>query len=222
MKAYGAIELTQANPPQSFEEPVTIAEMKDWLRYADPTDTSQDMLLYGLITAAREIAEVMQGKDLVLKQYDLHLDLLLGHDAVAGAAYPLRFNSIYNFGVGYDIPLRHPLYSVDLFRTTDQNGVATTLAENTDYKVDKNRSLVCPPFGKIWPFYTPDVTSSVLIRFTSGYASSHPFWANDGQRVITGIKLLVTQWFEGRLPMGQELPAGVMSLLQLGARPRAY
>jgi hypothetical protein len=228
MKAYGALELTQSSPPQSFTEPLTLAEAKAFLRIPDysPADTDQDALLLGLIAAAREMAEVAQNRDLVVKQYDLCLDLLLGHDAIAGAAYPLRYNSIYNFGVGYDIPLRHPLRTVDLFQHHDRDGSTTALAEGADYLVDLNRSLVCPPWGKVWPFFTPWPTSSVLIRFTSGYSPDHPFWLDAGQRIKLGMKMLIAQWHEGRIPVvqgsHQELPYAVTALLGTGARPRVF
>ena len=162
-----------------------------------------------------------------MKQYDLYLDLLLGHDAIAGAAYPLRFNSLYNFGVGYEIDLRSPLVSVDLFRHTNNDGSVTVLTEDVDYRVDKNRSLVCPPWGKTWPFFAPDVTSAVLIRFKSGISPAHPFWQNAGQRLKIGMLFQVSQWYNGRLPfepgkVSQEFPNTISDLLGYGMRPRVH
>jgi hypothetical protein len=227
MKAYGVIELTDSSPPQSFSEPLTLSEVRAFARIPEqsPADEAEDAMLSGFVTAAREYAEILQNKDLVQKQYDLHLDLLLGHDAIAGAAYPLRWNAIYNFGVGYEITLRHPLQSVDLFQHYDRDGSVNDLVEDVDYIVDRNRSLVCPPWGMVWPFFTPVPTSSVLIRFTSGYSPAHPFWRDAGQRILIGMKMLVTQWWEARIPVAvgnvQELPFAVTALLGYGRRPRA-
>lgn len=227
MRAYGMIELTDSSPPQSFAEPLTLSEVKTFLRIYEqsPADATQDALLGSFITAARETAEILQGRDLIQKQYDLHLDLLLGHDAIAGAAYPLRWNSIYNFGVGYEIELRAPLQSVELFQHHDKDGSFIDLTEGADYLVDIHRSLVCPPWGKVWPFFTPWPTSSVLIRFTSGYAATHPFWSNAGQRILQGMRLLIAEWYECRVPfepgrISAEYPYAVTTLLGWGARPR--
>ena len=229
MKAYGSLELTVSSPPQVFTEPLTLAQARTYLRIEEssPADPAQDELLSDYIAAAREVAEILQGRDLIPKQYDLALDLLLGHDAIAGAAYPLRWNSIYNFGVGYEIDLRAPLQSVDLFQHTDNTGAMVTLTEATDYVVDLKRSLVTPPWGQVWPFFTPAVTSSVLIRFTSGYPATHPFWGNAGKRVIQGIRYLVAQWWENRIPfepgrVSAEFPNTVTDLLTYGARPRVH
>jgi hypothetical protein len=229
MKAYGALALTESSPPQTFVEPFSISDARNFLNIKEqsPADPAEDALLSMYITAARMEAERLQNRDLVVKQYDLHLDLLLGHDAIAGAAYPLRWNSIYNFGVGYEIELRHPLISVDKFQHHDKDGSYTDLVEGNDYIVDTARSLVAPPWGKVWPFYTPWPTSSVLIRFSCGYTPDHPFWKNDGQRLIVGMMFLVSQWFNQRLPfepgrVSQEFPNTVTDLLSAGARPRVH
>ncbi len=228
MKAYGVLELTEASPAQTFVEPLTLAQVRTFLKITEtsPADDAQDELLNSFITAAREVAEIHQVRDLIRKQYDLHLDLLLGYNAVDGAAYPQRNNSIYNFGIGYEIKLREPLQSVDLFQYTDSDGAVTTLVEGTDYILDKNRSLVLPPFGQLWPFFSPHPSSAVLIRFTSGYSSTHPFWKNAGQRILQGMRLLIAGWHDGRLPWGgseaKEYPYAVTSLLDFGARRKVH
>ena len=228
MKAYGEIALTDSSPAQTFTEPLSLADAKTFLRLG--SSTTQDTTIQTMISAAREQAEILQNKDLIAKQYDLHLDLLLGYDAIAGAAYPMRFNFIYNFGIDYGIDLRYPLRSVDLFQTTDSDGNVNTLVagRNNDYVADLNRARVLPAFGKTWPFYTPDVTSSVLIRFTSGYSLTHPFWSNSGKRILMGMQMLITAWFEQRLPFHPEgrgtpleFPYSITECLSYGARQRA-
>lgn len=231
MKAYGELTLTECSPPQSFVEPVTPAQARSFLNISEqsPADPQEDALLSMYITAARMEAERLQNRELVVKQYDLTLDLLLGHDAIAGAAYPLRWNSIYNFGVGYEIELRFPLISVDLFQHHDKDGSLVTMTEgdDADYIVDLKRGLVAPPWGKVWPFYTPYPSSSVLIRYTCGYVPGHEWWASSGQRVIIGMLFLVSQWFNQRLPfepgrVSQEFPNTVQDMLSAGARPRVH
>jgi uncharacterized phiE125 gp8 family phage protein len=70
MKAYGTLELTNASPAQSFVEPLTLAQAKAFLRITDtsPADADQDAMLSGFIMAARETAEILQGRDLIAKQ----------------------------------------------------------------------------------------------------------------------------------------------------------
>jgi hypothetical protein len=225
MRAHGTTELTQASPAQQFVEPLTLSEIKNYLNIIEtsPADTTQDDLLTSLIIAAREVAETAQNKDLIQKQWDMTMDLLIGYDAIAGAAYPLRFNSVYNFGVGYELELRFPLQSVELFQYTDKDGNITTLSETSDYIVDKHRSWVVPPYNHIWPFFVPYPSSSVLIRYTSGYPLTHPFWANEGHRIKQGMRLLISAWFNGRLPWepgstAHELPFAVTALLGSGSR----
>jgi hypothetical protein len=223
MKPYGIMELTQASPAQSFVEPLSVDQLMDYLRITadDLSSGSQTMMLEGLIAAARQIAEVRQGRDLITKQWDLTLDLLYGYDAIAGAAYPLQNNGVFNLGMGFEIPLRVPLQSVDLFQYTDYQGNITTLVEDTDYLVDTRRGYVVPPYGKLWPFFTPQPSSSVLIRFKSGYAAGHPWWGNDGQRIMVAMMMLCSLWYEDRMPISagamQELPYSISALLDMGS-----
>lgn len=196
------IELTLSSPPQSFSEPLTLGEIKKYLELParSPVDTAEDAMLEGFIIAAREVAEILQGRDLIEKQYDLHLDY-----------FPCE-----------PLTLRKPLSSVDLFRYRDSDGNYTTLVENTGYLVDLPRALVTPIYGERWPSFTAWPSSAVMVRFRSGYPSDHPFWSDAGQRILIGMKLLISHWFNGRLPFEpgnavQEYPYSVTALLSFGA-----
>jgi len=176
MAEHGSIVLTVTSPVQSYTEPITLAEAKAWLRLPEysPTDAAADAMVSDLITAAREQAEMYQGRDLVAKQWDLALD----------------------YFTGLEICLREPLDSVDLVTYKDSAGASHTLAENTDYIVDLGRALIMPPYGESWPTFTPWPSSAVTVRFTtSGAAVS--------QSVLTGMKLLVMGWHSGRVPKEQ-------------------
>lgn len=229
MKAYGEIQLTEASPPQTFTEPITVSEFKSFMRIPvlSPTDADEDAFILSAIAAGRQAVEIEVGFDIIEKQWDLHLDLLLGYDSIAGAAYPLRFNTVYNLGAGYEIPLRYPLRSVDLFNTTDYQGTVAALVAGTDYIVDLNRALVTPPWGKTWDFFSPYPSSAVLIRFTSGYSSTHPFWLNAGQMVKQFIRLLAAEYYEFRVPfepgrIATEHPYMLQYLSRNVARPRVH
>ena len=206
---YGTLNLTDASPPQSFVEPCTLDEMKSYLKVPlrSPTDTEEDDFISSMITAAREQAELLQGRDIVKKQWDLAFD----------------------YWTAYRIETRAPLVSVDLMQYIDSDGRTTVMNPDTDYLVDKAKQpgLVYPPYNGTWPTYTPQPSSSILIRFTSGYDPSHPWWQGAGQRIKLGMKLLISAWYNNRMPFEKgvdatsEYPYAVTSCLTYGSLVRA-
>lgn len=207
--AYGSLNLTETSPPQSFIEPLSLETVKNFLKVpiVSPADTAEDAELSMFITAAREQAEILQGRDLVQKQWDLHQD----------------------YWPSYRIELRRPLVSVDLVQYKDSTGTVTTMTENTDYIVDTNKQpgLICPPYNGTWPTFAPWPSSSILIRFTSGYAPTSSFWSDTGARIKNGMLLLISSWYNQRLPFErgagaiQEYPFAVTSCLSYGSLPNA-
>ena len=201
---YSSLSLTVTSPAQDFTEPITLAEMKEYLNLParSPADDAEDDLINAMISGAREVAEILQGIDLLRKQYDL----------------------VSDYFWTYRIPLRGPLVSVDLFRYRDSDGAYTTLTENTDYIVDtsKHPGIIAPPYNSTWPTFTPWPSSAVLVRFTSGLSATDAFWNDAGKRIIMGMKLLVSMWYNNRLPYdtgrAAEYPFAVTSLLSFGAR----
>lgn len=207
MRCYGNLSLTVTSPVQSFDEPLTLAQVKKFLELPErsPADSEEDAMLDGFIAGAREYGELFQNRDLVEKQYDLGLDY-----------FPCQ------------IELRTPLVSVDLVQYTDSAGVDHVLTEGTDYIVDLRRGLVMPPYGESWPSFTAWPSSAVLVQFTSGLSGTDVFWNDAGQRVKIGMKHLISAWFSGRMPFepvpgstdAVELPFTVTSCLSTGAVPR--
>ncbi len=205
---YGSLNLTETSPGQSFIEPLSLDEMKAYLllpELATP-DIQQEDTITALIIAAREQAEIAQGRDLVRKQWDLSLD----------------------YWTSYRIELRAPLVTVDLVKYRDSAGAYTTCVADTDYLVDaaKQPGVIAPPYNTSWPSYTPWPSSSLLIRFTSGFASNAAWWGDSGARVKLGMKLLISGWFNGRIPWAigagaaSEYPFAVTSCLSHGAIER--
>jgi uncharacterized phiE125 gp8 family phage protein len=206
---YGTLNLTEASPPQSFVEPCTLDEMKSYLKVPQrsPTDTEEDDFITSMIVAAREQAELLQGRDIVKKQWDLAFD----------------------YWTAYRIETRAPLVSVDLVQYVDSDGKTTTMQPDVDYLVDKAKQpgLVYPPYNGTWPTYTPQPSSSILIRFTSGFDPNHPWWQGAGQRIKLGMKLLISSWYNNRMPFEKgvdatsEYPYAVTSCLTYGSLVRA-
>lgn len=205
---YGTLRPTKSSPEQVFVEPLTLQEVCDYLRIAPPAeDQKEDNEIIGLISAARYQAEVMQNKDLVLKQWDLS----------------------YDYWPSYRIELRTPTASVDLVQYTDSNGNVTTMNNPTDYIVDlaKEPGIITLPYNGTWPTFTPWPSSALLFRFTSGYSNTSAFWRGSGSLIKTGMKLLISGWFNNRIPYelgsssAAEYPFNVTSCLSYGAEVRA-
>lgn len=205
-QGYAALNLTESSPPQSFIEPLTVEQVQNYLRIvpSSPADPLEDADLQLFISAAREQAEIMQGRDLVRKQWDLTLD----------------------YWPSWRIELGNPLVSVDLFQYQDSDGVFKTLAEDTDYIVDTRRQpgFVSPIYNGSWPTFTPWPSSSILLRFTSGFSSDSAFWNDAGARIKNGMLLLISSWYNQRLPFetgadpAKEYPYAVTACLSYGAR----
>lgn len=204
LDGYGSLNLTQTSPAQTFVEPIQVAEILSYLRIDSiETDDSESNDIQTMITAAREQAEILQGRDLVQKQWDL----------------------TYDYWPGYRIPLRAPLVAVNKVQYTDSNGVAHTLNSGTDYIVDitKQPGTISPPYNGIWPSYTPMPSSALLIQFTSGFSITDAFWSDAGARIKMGMKLLVSAWYNNRIPFeigsqqAPEYPYTVTSCLSYGS-----
>jgi uncharacterized phiE125 gp8 family phage protein len=208
---YGSLNLTQQSPVQTFVEPLTNAEMYSYLKIParSPVDPEEDDYITSMISASREQAEILQNRDLVRKQWDL----------------------TYDYWMSYRVQLRAPLVSVDLAQYMDSTGAITVMTEgpNGDYIVDasKQPGSIYPPYSKTWPTFTPWPTSALLIRFTSGYSNADPFWNDSGARIKTGMKLLISAWYNNRMPFEkgaaatQEYPYAVTSCLSYGSLVRA-
>jgi uncharacterized phiE125 gp8 family phage protein len=163
------LKLTVTSPVQTFTEPLSVAEVKEFLEIPD-ADTTRDSMLSAMIEAAREVAELEQGRDLVAKQWDLTIDHLPD-----------------------EIYLRENATSVDLFTYRDSSGTVTTMVENTDFLFDTSEFEIVPPYGQIFPTFTPWPAAAVLVRYTV----TPP--AIDKQ-VLLGMRFLISQWYTNRIP----------------------
>jgi uncharacterized phiE125 gp8 family phage protein len=202
MVGYASLSLTVSSPPQSFQEPISMGELAVPLALDDDEAVAAE--LSAMISAVREDAEDAQGRDLLVKQWDMHLDY-----------FPCR-----------PIELRAPLVSVDLVRYRDSNGDTTTMVENTDYIVDtaKQPGVIMPVYNGTWPTVTLWPSSAILIRFTSGYSSSSPYWLGPGAQLKEYMKALIGQRFNQRLYSDKGVPEAndfLIKSLGRGALPRS-
>jgi uncharacterized phiE125 gp8 family phage protein len=210
MVGYGSLTLAETSPVQSFTEPLTLSEVKKYLNLPErsPTDSAEDDMISGMITAAREEAETQQGRDLVEKQWDLSLDY-----------FPC------------EIRLRSPLQSVDLVKYRKSDGTYTTLTADVDYIIDaaKQPGRLIPVYSGSWPSFTAWPSSAVTVRYTSGYSPASVFWSDSGKRIRQGMLMLISEWYNNRIPMSYDLSVGgtnqtvdrIMTLLRTGRLERA-
>lgn len=155
-------------------EPVTVAEIKNHLRV---TENDEDILIAGLITAARKIVEQYTRRALITQTFRLYLDEFPDSDLIE-LPYP-------------------PLISVSSVTYTDPDGVSRTLSPLL-YQVD-NRSTpgrILLSSDGAWPS-TDDNVNAVTIEYLAGYGAT-------GAAVPSPIRLaithLVSHWFENREP----------------------
>lgn len=202
---YGTLQLTEGATPQTFEEPLDLATVKNHLRVEFADD---DALIGAFITAARSQAEIMQRRVLVRKQFDL----------------------TYDFWPNYRIELASPVVSVDLVSYKDNLGNVTDLVVGTDYITDLNKqpAIIQTSWNTCWPGTSLWPSSAILIRFTAGYAADDQFWLGPGARLKAGMLLLISSWYNNRLPFttginaANEYPYAVTACLSAGSlkRPR--
>ena len=187
------LKLTVTSPVQSWDEPVTLADIRGALGIPD-ADTSRDALLDAYAPAAREVAEVCQQRDLVPKQWDLYL-------------------SYFPCGV---IHLRDNTTSIDLFRYRNSAGDYVTMVEGTDYEFDSALSILTPISNGTWPTAELWPSSGIEIRFTVT-PPAIPL------RLKRGILALISLWDANQVPaeLGasavQNYPF-MLSLLEMGRR----
>jgi hypothetical protein len=155
---------------QPASEPVSLNEAKVFCHISN---TEEDSLIAGLITAARVHAEGVSGRCLAQRQYVLVLDRFNRYQLYDHAGLWFADESFF-FNHGH---LRHeikipyaPLKSVDSIRYVANDGTAITLSPDVDYVVDRisEPGRIFPPHGQRWPSAL-HVANSVEITFTAGY-----------------------------------------------------
>ena len=190
MPEYGIRTLAVTSPVQTPTEPVALADVATYLHI---DHTHEDANIATLISAAREYAESVHGRDLIAATFDLSLDY---------------WREVIYLGEG--------LTSVTSVTYKDEDGVETTLVENTDYIVDTRRGTIQPMPDESWP--TDDLwpTSAITIRYTVTPVVP--------EAVKVAIMRLVSHCHVNRLPFEMvagspnEWPIDVTRLLKIGAR----
>lgn len=175
--------LTQTVPP--YTEPVSLAELKEWLRI---DDADQDATLLSLARGARDYVEGATGRQLVAATWRLTLDGWPG-------SRRLR------------LP-RAPLVSVGAVSYVDADGATQTWSSSL-YRVDLTPTLgtVEPAYTEYWPTLR-GVSGAVNVTFVAGHAA--PFSVVAATDVLTVRGRTVADGDVFRLSnSGGALPAGL-------------
>jgi uncharacterized phiE125 gp8 family phage protein len=169
-------------------EPITLAEMKAYLR-VDEDETAQDDLISGLIKAARLTVEAASRRILIEQHWRVVLDRWPRDGVVL-------------------LPLS-PLIAVDAIRITDASGAATQLPDgafDADALSDPPRIIVknAPEPGKS--------RNGISIELRAGFGA-----AADAvpATLKLAIRILVAHWFENRGDVAGEqiLPPEALALV---------
>lgn len=192
--------LQQTVPPAG--EPVSLAEVKTWLR-VDSDDTTQDDTIAGLITQAREYCEAFLDRQFLTATYVLSLENFYGRNLperpgvqLYGAyrSYGEAWKAWQERGGGwgtYDISVirlpRPPLQAVTAVTYVDQTGVTQTLSPSV-YQVDTQQEpgRLAPAYQQVWPT-TRVQMGAVQVTFLAGYgpATSVTVSISTGVQVVT-------------------------------------
>lgn len=145
--------------------------------------TIEDDYLSALITAARQYCEDSQNRAYITQTWELAFD--------------------YWPGTIIDIP-KGNLQTIDSVKYKNSAGVITTLAATTGYVYSARGLLgrLTPAYGKSWPSFTAYPLDAVVIEFMCGYGDTA---ADVPMKVIQAMKLLISHWYENRLPLSQTM-----------------
>jgi uncharacterized phiE125 gp8 family phage protein len=173
----------------SLEEPVTLWEAKLHLRVDFDED---DTLIASLITAARQAAETLTGRQFVTARWKMVLDSFPGPSLMgvpAGQSFSLPGHAVL-------LP-KCPVQSVIAINYLDMGGALQTMPASS-YTVDAacEPARITPVFGQIWPPTLPQI-GSVGVIFDAGYGAASDVPAG----IKSWIKLRVGSLYSHREEM---------------------
>jgi uncharacterized phiE125 gp8 family phage protein len=171
-------------PPS--EEPVTLIEAKLHLRVDFDDD---DTLIASLITAARQAAETLTGRQLITARWKQVLDCFPGPSLMgvpADQAFTLPGHAI--------LLAKAPVQSVISINYLDMGSVSQTMPVS-NYTVDSacEPARITPVFGQIWPICLPQI-GAVSVTFDAGYGTA----AQVPEGIKSWIKLRVGSLYAHR------------------------
>ena len=145
------------------QEPVSILEARQHLRVDFDDD---DALISALISAARQAAEMLTGRQFITARWKLVLDSFPGPSLMgvpAGVPFTLPGHAIL-------LP-KGPVQGVVTITYLDMAGVLQTMpAANYAQDLACEPARITPVFGQIWPIPLPQI-GAVSVTFDAGYGA---------------------------------------------------
>ena len=148
------------------QEPVTLQEVKEYLRVEDSTDERN---IRPLIETARRFAEEHLGRALVSTTYTQYYDC---YDDMSDPLWEgTRTGPYINYYKNYLVLGKGPVSSVTHIKTYDDDATATTMA-SSKYYVDKARepSRIVLRTGETFPT-SLRVANGIEVEYVAGYSS---------------------------------------------------
>lgn len=149
-------------------EPLSLQEVKEYLRVDDATD---ERVVQPLIIAARQFAEEHMNRALMQQTITLSLDAVVDQDEPLHEG--MRTAPDLNYYKNYLVLPKSPVQSVTSVKTYDDNDTATTMA-TTKYYVDTVRepARVVLRTGETFPTALR-VANAIEVVYVAGYTSAY-------------------------------------------------
>ena len=165
---------------ESTTEPVTVAELKTYLRMESTDSTAEDGLLGSYITVARKQAEHLTRRSLVAATWQIRFDDFLNSTQIIELPKPPISTASTNVTVTY------------IEDTTAGN---STTVGSTVYTVDfySEPGRIYPAYDNEWPDSIRDQKNAITVQFVSGYSTT-----NIPQPIVQWIKMRALDMFENR------------------------
>jgi len=192
---------------QPAVEPVTLADMKEFLRV---DATTEDAMISALISAAREHVERFTRRTLIYTAYRMTIDLFPDGDIELPRSVAISAAANTITGINYATPR---------IRYWDTDGNQQTMVVDTDYELllDDNPPRIVTPALELWPLTYSGQRGAVEVDFIAGYGAA----GNTVPPMLRhAIKMMVSHWYEHREAVvtgtiATELPLAVDSILRL-------
>jgi uncharacterized phiE125 gp8 family phage protein len=210
---------TQLVTPPTVE-PITLQQAKSQCRVDFPDD---DLLITGLITAARQYAEKRTNRAFYTQTWLRTLDFFPLYGRMDGSRSPSERDT-WPYGTWYwdrvtiDLP-HNRVQSVTSITYIDSNGDTQTLPTSA-YNVDVTSmpARITPNQGMFWPILNNYIPGSVQITYVAGSYGDGVDTNTIPQTIVQAMLMLIAHWYTHReaaseLPL-KNLPLAVDALLE--------
>lgn len=162
---------------ESTTEPLTLDEIKLFLRLSTSA-TTEDTLLSALAITARKEAQQKTCRQLVTAKHELKLDDFPGEEIIRMPYAPMIYTGTSDVTITY------------------LNGTGVATLPSSDYTVSytSEPAEIYPEYEHEWPTDVVDRRNAVSISYRCGYSTSNPVPEN----IKTWMKMRIASLYENR------------------------